>query len=536
MGTAADQPAAEVAAALALAPAIPAAPHTASPAATPPTPTGWGSPLEPDRATLAAWGEATLRFGLDHLDGLANAPAQGMELARARAEASAISQPIAEAPLAGGLAAALALIERASAAALQTAGPGYLAYVPGGGLPSAGLADLLAGWTNRYTGLSAAAPARCRLEADVLRWLAGEFGYDPEAARGLLTSGGSLANLAGIVTARHERLGDAGDLRQAVAYASSQIHHSVGKSLRVAGIPRAGLRAVPVDGRLRLRVDALAQMIADDRAAGRIPFLVVSSVGTTNTGAVDPLHAIADLCAREGLWHHADGAYGGAFQLCASGREALAGIARADSICFDPHKGMFLPYGTGCLLVRDGAALRRAHQGDASYLQDLADGTADAHPLPPSPTDHGPELSRDDRGLRLWLSLQLFGAAAFRAALEEKLALAQRLHAGLLELIADGWPIELADAPQLSTVAYRLARRPSESSAARDARTLAWMEATHRRGRVYGSTTRLPTAEGDDATTIRACVLSFRTHAPQIDALLADARAALHELRAAGLV
>src|SRR5690606_29191924 len=128
------------------------------------------------------------------------------------------------------------------------------------------------------------------------------------------------------------------------------------------------LRLVAVDERLRMRMDDLAAQVEADRARGLQPFLVISAAGTTNTGAIDPLPALAELCAREGLWHHVDGAYGGGFVLCDEGRARLGGIERADSITFDPHKGMFLPYGTGCLLVRDGAALRRAHAGEGAYL------------------------------------------------------------------------------------------------------------------------------------------------------------------------
>lgn len=481
-----------------------------------------GRPLEPDRATLASWLDEAARFALDHLEGLPAAPAVGAVGAEGNRIAASVSTPIPEAPLPGGLAAALQLVGSAAEASLNAAGPGYLAYVPGGGLPATALADLVSDLLNRYTGVAPAAPALCRLEADVLAWLAREMGY-PAGAAGLFTSGGSLANFSAIVTARHDRLGEDADLRQAMAYTSSQVHHSVAKSVRLAGLPAANLREVRTDARLRLDPEALAEAVAADRARGLRPFLVVASAGTTNTGAVDPLGAIADLCSREGLWMHVDGAYGGAFVLCPEGREALAGIARADSVAFDPHKGLFLPYGTGCLLVREGAKLRRAHRLEADYLQDF--DAFDRGGEPPSPSDYGPELSRPFRGLRVWLPLMLHGAAAFRAALSEKLRLARAFHEGLVRLASAGLPVEVVDAPQLSTVAFRLRRQGGEPLAGWNARNAAFLARINERRRVYLSSTQLPAADGT-AFTLRVCVVSFRTHEDRIAAALEDVEAA----------
>jgi aromatic-L-amino-acid decarboxylase len=265
---------------------------------------------------------------------------------------------------------------------------------------------------------------------------------------------------------------------------------------------------------------ALADAVKADRAQGLRPFLVVAAAGTTNTGAIDPLPAIADVCAEHGLWLHVDGAYGGAFVLCPEGREALRGIERADSITFDPHKGMFLPYGTGALLVRDGATLRRAHRDDADYLQDLELALHSGADM--SPAEYGPELSRPYRGLGLWLPLMLHGARAFREALSEKLALARSLHEGLARLPE----VEIVDPPQLSIVAFRARRGAGEALADWNARNEAWMDAINARGHVLLSSTLLPGAEGP-VFTLRGCVLSFRTHADRIEALLEDAPATL---------
>jgi aromatic-L-amino-acid/L-tryptophan decarboxylase len=473
-------------------------------------------PLEPSPEQLRAWIDAFAGFAIDHIARLPHMPARGLPLEESRARAKEARVAIGEDPLPGGVAEIVERLGKAFEASILTAGPGYIGYVPGGGLPAAAVADLVADLLNRQTGVEFASPALVRMEADVLAWLAAAFGYDARA-RGLLCSGGSLANLSAIVTARIERLGEAADLRQAVAYTSSQAHHSVGKALRLAGLPAASLRIVGVDERMRLDLGDLARKLEADRAQGLRPFLVVSAAGTTNTGAIDPLPALADLCAREGLWHHVDAAYGGGFVLCNEGRRRLHGIERADSITFDPHKGMFLPYGTGCLLVRDGAALRRAHTMEAAYLKDFAEGSDAA----PSPTDHGPELSRPYRGLRLWLPLMLHGAAPFRRALEEKLALAERFHQGLRALEAGGAPIEVVDAPQLTAVPFRLRRREGEPRTDHEARNAAWLRAINEQGRVFMSSTTLPGPDGP-AFTLRACVLSFRTHAADIERALED--------------
>jgi aromatic-L-amino-acid decarboxylase len=475
--------------------------------------------LEPDSGTAAAWMDEVSRFVLDLLRQIPDRPAQGLTGKPAEQLAAQLSIAIPERPLEGGITRALDIVGRSMDAGLETAGPGYLAYVPGGGLYAAGLADLIGDVGNRFTGYSMAAPGWVRLERDVLQWLAEQFGYGPRS-EGLLTSGSSLANFGALVSARHHYFGDSGDYSRALVYTSTQAHHSIAKALTLAGIPRGNLRAVAVDELFRLDVDDLARAIARDRHRGLRPFCVIAAAGTTNTGAIDPLGELADLCAREDLWLHVDGAYGGAFVLSPTGRARLAGIERADSICFDPHKGMFLPYGTGCLLVREGQRLAAAHAGSADYLRDF-EGQL------PSPGTLGPELSRPFRGLRLWLPLMLHGAQAFRDALEEKLALAQRCVEGLDQRIAAGAPLELVARPQLSTVAFRLRRREGESIDEWNGRNVALLDAINRRGRAFLSSTELPVADGESAVTLRVCVVSFRTHRERIDALLEDLDLAL---------
>jgi aromatic-L-amino-acid/L-tryptophan decarboxylase len=480
------------------------------------------SPLEPTRAVAQEWLNSFGRFVLDHIERLDDAPAGGVPTSEWAARSAEVSRGIGEQPLAGGVREILALLDRAAGASLLAPGPGYLAYIPGGGLFGAALADLVADCLNRYTGMPAPAPALFRLEQDVLAWLCRSFGYGP-LARAVLTPGGSAATLSAVVTARHLAFGDSGDFSRAVIYTSTQAHHSIAKAARLAGIPAKNLRQVPVDESFRMIPAALAAAVLADQAAGLRPFLVVAAAGTTNTGAVDPLPAIADLAALHGLWLHVDAAYGGAFVLTEAGRTRLAGIDRADSIAFDPHKGLFLPYGTGCLLARDGAALRQAHHLAAEYLQDLGEAAGE---VSWSPADLGPDLSRDFRGLRLWLPLMLHGAGAFRDTLEEKLFLADRFTAGLEQLQSAGVPLEIVARPQLSLVAFRLARGRGETLGAWNERNRALLAAVNGGQRVHLSSTLLPTDDGP-AFTLRVCVLSFRTHAVHIDEALADLGAAV---------
>lgn len=476
------------------------------------------APLDPDRATAEAWLARCARLALDQIEALSTGPAVGVLGPAGLEAADRASVSVPEEPLPGGIDAALRRIELAATAALLPAGPGYFAYVPGSGLWTAALADLVGDALNRFTGHAVAAPGFARLEADVLAWLAREFGYD-DASRGLFTSGGSIANLTAFVTARHHALGDTGDFRHALAYTSGQAHHSVTKGLRLAGLPGANVRTVAVDDRLRMRPDRLRDQVQRDRDAGLRPFLVVASAGTTNTGAVDPLARLSEVCAQEGLWLHVDAAYGGAFVLCDEGRARLSGIGAADSITFDPHKGLFLPFGTGCLLVRDGRRLRAAHDAHGAYLQDF--DRVDRTREPPSATLHGPELSRSFRGLRLWLPLMVHGARAFREALAEKLKLARTLHMGIEERIGGGAPLEIAAPTELSTVTFRLTRDDGDSLEAWNARNAVLLESINAHRRVYLSSTTLP-GSGGEVFTLRACVLGLRTHARDVQALLED--------------
>jgi aromatic-L-amino-acid decarboxylase len=453
-------------------------------------------PLEPGPEELEAQTRAVAGFVLAQLRGLADQPSFDLDGALALRASFEEDAPEHPTPL-------VTLLERlkpAIAKSYNTAGPGYLAYIPGGGVYAAALADFIACAVNRYVGVAQAAPALAQIEETTAVWLCRLMGL-PSGARGILTSGGSLSNFSAVVTARHERLGE--KFQDGVLYFSEETHYCVAKAARLAGFPRGSLRALPTDARFRLVPAALAEAIRRDKAGGRQPFLVVANVGTTNTGAIDPLREILDLAREHGLWVHADAAYGGFFRLVPGGEALFGPIEECDSITLDPHKGLFLPYGLGALLVRDGEALARVHREGASYVQDVTQAGSLGF------ADLSPELSRDFRGLRLWLPLMLHGLGAFREQLQEKLELARWAHR---QLSSDPH-FELVDEPQLSVVAFRL-RGPAEQVDLVAPELLARVNA---RKRVFLSSTRLR-----GRYVLRICVLSFRTHAERVkEAVLA---------------
>ena len=466
-------------------------------------------PLELSGTALQQLMSAVLRRAADHLDTLAAQPAH--PVGDPATVARALAEPIGE--HGADLEETLSLLfDQAVPASFNTAGPGYLAYVPGGGLPHTAVADFIADIVNRYTGVWLAAPGLVQLETDVLQWLVDAVGY-PRSASGILTSGGSLANFSAIVAARARHLPER--FQDGTLYVSDQAHHSVHKAALLAGFPTDAVRVMPSDERFRMRTDVLAQSITRDRGAGRRPFLIVGSGGTTNTGAVDDLRTIATVARRERLWFHVDAAYGGFFVLTERGSRALSGMELADSITLDPHKGMFLPYGTGALLVREAAALRASHSTEGDYLPAMQEDEAFVDFCQISP-----ELSRPFRGLRLWLPLRLVGAAAFRDALEEKLDLARLAADGLRAMPG----IEIVAEPELSTVAFR-ASRPGEGADAGNARNRRLLDAINRRGRVYLTGTSV-----GGRFALRICVVSFRTHQDRITQCLEDIQSALEEL------
>jgi aromatic-L-amino-acid decarboxylase len=398
----------------------------------------------------------------------------------------------------------LDVIEQAAENDINAPSGGALAFIPGSGLVSSAAADLIAGVFNRFTALSIAAPAMVALEAQVLRWVAALMGF-PEASGGLLTSGASMAVFSAVICARNEHLPI--DFLNGAVYTTDQTHHSLAKAMRLAGFPSNALRIVPTDDELRMNLTALRAMIAQDRTTGHIPFCIAANAGTTNTGTIDPLKDLAMVAQEEQLWLHVDAAYGGFFQLTERGRARLGGIERADSIVLDFHKGLFLPFGTGCLLVRDRAILSRAHSGgDASYLRDLQGYDSNDVHLP----DFGntsPEFTRPNRGLRVWLPLHLHGIAAFRGALDEKLELAQHAYHALQQLAQ----IRVFPEPDLSIIAF-YCRSANGNSAEEDIATEELVRYVNGSGHVFLATTRI-----HERTVARIAILNVRTTAAVIE-------------------
>ncbi len=459
-------------------------------------------PLEPHAAEMRRLVDEAMRRIVAHIESLPSQPVFKTE--DAAEFARTLIEPM---PEQGTSYEALLdhLFDECVPRSFNTASPGYLAYIPGGGIFHAAVADLIADSVNRYVGVNAAAPALVQLETNVIRWLCQIVGYRAGSG-GLLTTGGSLANFIAIVTARKELLPEqffAGTL-----YCSDQVHHSFQKAANLAGFPYANIREIPSDGQFRMKVDALEDAIRRDREKGMTPFLVVGSAGTTNTGAVDDLDAIATIARAYSMWFHVDGAYGAFFMMTARGRAAMRGIERADSIILDPHKTLFLPYGTGGLLVRDASALRRAHSLHAEYLPPMQneDELVDFCEI-------SPELSRGFRGLRVWLPLKLVGAAEFRSQLEEKLDLARWATEELRKI--EG--IEIVAEPQLSLVAFRL--RGSDEL---NRELLREINAPKR--------VMLTPTVVSGRFLIRICVVSFRTHRDRMEMCLEDVRSAVERV------
>jgi glutamate/tyrosine decarboxylase-like PLP-dependent enzyme len=370
--------------------------------------------------------------------------------------------------------------------------PRFHAYIPCPSSFAGAVGGMLAAGTNPFTGSWLGGATLAQLELTVLRWIAQLVGYPPDAA-GILTSGGSLASLTALAAAR-ARFGRETQERGRI-YVSAEGHASMDKAAAILGYAPETVRTVPVDDELRMRGDVLERWIAEDAAAGARPFFACANAGTVNTGAVDPLDAIADVCRRHGLWFHVDGAYGGFAALAEEGRRLLSGMERADSLTLDPHKWLYAPMGTGCALVRDEAALRTAFSAHGEYLRDL----------PPDEVnflDRGPELSRPARVLGAWMVVRSAGRRELARQVEADLRLA-----GLAaELLAEDPRLELVTRPVLSVVAFRHASRPGEPEEDRAARDLRLMEATLRDGALMLSTTRV---RGRSA--VRMVIMNHRT-------------------------
>jgi len=372
--------------------------------------------LSPD--AMREFGHRVVDIIVDHLETLRD---RTVSIQKPRAELEARIGSFSDAPASPQD--VLSLTEREVLSAITAVDhPRFYAFVPSPGSFVGAMADALASGFNVFAGhwLAASGPGAVELQTvDLLRQACGF----PEGAGGLFVSGGSMANLSGLAAARAVKLGAPDP--SAMIYVSDQAHSSIAKGLRVLGFDSAQVRSVPVDDALRMDTGALAQAIATDRREGRKPFCVVASAGTTNTGAVDPLEALAAICRANDMWLHVDGAYGAAAALTERGRSALRGLHLADSIALDPHKWLFQPFEIGCVLVRDMRHLRLAFavhpEDNASYLADvgrMAEREVVFY-------EHGVQLTRSFRALKLWMSLRVFGLAAFRETIDRGIALAE---------------------------------------------------------------------------------------------------------------
>ncbi|MFA5016859.1 MAG: aspartate aminotransferase family protein [Methylobacter sp.] len=390
--------------------------------------------------------------------------------------------------------------------ALGNVHPGFMGWVHGGGTPVGMLAEMLAAGLNANLGGRDQAPIE--IERQVVQWTRELFNF-PETASGLFVTGTSMANLIGVLIARTALLGvgvrhegiTAGN-RQLVAYTSASAHVSIVQAMDIAGFGSNALHTIPVDERHQMDITALELAVAEDRKAGMTPFFIAGTVGTVGVGAIDNLHSIAELCERENIWFHVDGAYGALAMLAPDIAPRLQGIERADSIAFDFHKWGQVPYDAGFILVRDGELHQSAFASPADYLKRESRGMAAGSPWP---CDFGPDLSRGFRALKTWFTLKVYGAEKLGRVISNTCTLAQhmkrRIEAEpLLELLA---PVAL------NIVCFRY--RSADANRVNADIVIALQES----GIAAPSTTTL-----NGQLAIRAAIVNHRTTANDIDALI----------------
>jgi aromatic-L-amino-acid/L-tryptophan decarboxylase len=392
--------------------------------------------------------------------------------------------------------------------------PRFFGWVHGGGNAAGVLGELLAAGMNANVG--GREHAAVYAERAVIAWFAELFGF-PRTASGVLTTGTSMGNLLAVVAARDAGLRDGEPERRSrlTGYAAAGVHDSVAKAFHIAGLGRNALRTVAVDERFAIDVRALHERIAADRVAGDRPFLIVATAGSVDTGAFDPLAALADLCADEGLWLHVDGAFGALAIASPAHARLVAGIERADSLAFDAHKWLQVPYAAGCVLFRDERAHRAAFASSPHYLARGERGTAAGAPWF---ADYGLELSREFRALKIWFTLKHYGIERLGRSIARTCDLA----AALGERIERSEDLELLAPISLIVVCFRYAPRGAGlDEAALDALNEAIAVAVQEDGAAVPSTTRI---HGKRA--LRVCVVNHRTRADDLDVLLDAVRAA----------
>lgn len=362
----------------------------------------------------------------------------------------------------------------------KTGHPRFYGFIPGPALTESWLAEAVAAAENHHAATWKTAPTAIAAENSILRSLAQYAGY-PERSGGGFVSGGSVANLTALVAAR-DSLVPTNALARAVAYVSHETHSSVAKALRIIGVPDERIRMVETDDSFRISPVALGRAIAADRRSGLLPFAVVATAGTTNTGAIDPIDAVADVCADERLWLHVDGAYGASILMSSELRGQLKGIERSDSLSWDAHKLLLQTYGLGIVLVKDRRHLSRSFSATPEYLEDVRGGQDRVNP-----GDLGIELTRSPRGLRLWFTLHVLGRRGMAERMEWSFLLAEHVERRLR-----AWPQwEITSAASLGIVTFRFAPpglTPEEMDAVNSAIASTNLEAGH--SAVYTTTVR----------------------------------------------
>ena len=458
--------------------------------------------LDPaDWSELRALGHRMLDDMLDHLAGLRDGPVWQKLPDALRDELQA---PLPREP--GSAEQAYAAFQRLVLPySVGNLHPRFMGWVHGGGNPVGMLAEMLAGGLNANCGGRDHAPIE--VERQVIRWSAELLGL-PRETGGVLVTGTSIANLIGVLVARHAALGPSvrsfgvGGHRL-VAYTSAAAHGCIPRAMDMAGLGTDALRLVPCDAAGRLDAAALGRAIAADRAAGLRPFLVVGTAGTVDTGAIDPLDAIADICRDAGVWLHVDGAFGAMAALSPRMRPLLAGIERADSVAFDFHKWAQVPYDCGCVLVRDATDQLETFAQSVAYLRRDQRGLAGGQPWP---CDLGPDLSRGFRALKVWMTLQTYGTDRLGEVVEHTCALAQ----SLARRVASEPALELLAPVALNIVCFRL--RAERDADALNARVVADL---HEAGIAAPSTTTI-----GGRLAIRAAIVNHRTRLEDLHALV----------------
>jgi aromatic-L-amino-acid/L-tryptophan decarboxylase len=383
----------------------------------------------------------------------------------------------------------------------RLAHPAYFAFIPACSTFPGALGDLITAAMDIDASLWMSAAGPSQLELTVLDWFKEWIGYPPGSA-GVLVSGGSAANLTALACAREALLGPMTD--RVVAYASDQSHSSIARASRVMGFRPDQVRVLPTDDAHRMRLDALVGAIDADLEAGLQPLAVAANAGATNTGAIDPLPELAEICHERGMWLHVDGAYGGFAALTERGRRSLAGIELADSVTLDPHKWLYQPIECGCVLVRDGQLLRRAFTIDPDYLADRLGEEINF-------SDVGLQLTRSSHALKIWLSLSYFGTDAFRAAIDRSMDLAL-----LAEQHARETPtLELLSPASLGIICFRRSFADVHDEEQIDALNAELVSGFERTGRGLVSSTRL-----HGRYAIRMCVMNHTTGPDDIVATL----------------